>query len=628
MKASGKTDHARLLHEAGDHEGAERHYRTALARKPGDAEMLRLLGLVLHQTGRGAEALEFITRAHHIRPNDWTVLDLLGVVLKAQGRLDEAITVLNRAVSLEPAAFGPRFNLGNALHAAGRTDDAVTCYRRAIRAEPAQAGAWNNLGDAHMARQVSLDAVPCYRAAVRLQPRVAEYQFNLAQALHQAGDKTAAAAHHAIAAGLAPGNVVMAHHLGHARKRLADHDGAAEAFANALRLQPGDPGMMNDLGSILQMIGQFDEAERLLREVVRLLPDDPLVLTNLGQLLADLGQLDEAEAWHREALRIRPGNAAASFNLALALLMQGRWREGFATYSDRWQALGVVPRFPQPPWAGQPAEGKTLLIHDDQGLGDFIQFCRLVPLAAQRAQVMLQVPIPLRRILRSLSGAHGEYRPEDHSQVPAFDFQSPIMDLPHALGMSADTILPAPYLAADAELAAHWRKRLAGLPGLRVGLVWAGNPDYATDRGRSLPFAALAPLERLNGVSFVSLQKGGAARTQRQPGELAKLTLHDWTGELTDFADTAALIAGLDLVISVDTSVAHLAGAIGAPVWLLNRFDTDWRWLHQGTDTMWYPSMRIFRQLTPRDWGPVLAEVAAALEAERDAAAPAFSTRG
>ncbi len=259
---------------------------------------------------------------------------------------------------------------------------------------------------------------------------------------------------------------------------------------------------------------------------------------------------------------------------------------------------------------------RTILLHAEQGYGDTLQFCRYVPLVAQRARVVLGVPTALRRLMASLPGDKLIVTEDD--ALPPFDLHCPLLSLPLAFGTTLATI-PAtiPYLRADRLLTARWRKRLTALPGLKVGLVWAGESSQAMadaqarDRRRSIPLARLARLGDVPRVSLVSLQKGAAATQAREPP--AGLTIHDWTDELTDFADTAALVAGLDLVISVDTAVAHLAGALGKPVWVLNRADACWRWLRDRSDSPWYPTVRLFRQPTHGDWDPVITEVAAAL---------------
>jgi hypothetical protein len=258
----------------------------------------------------------------------------------------------------------------------------------------------------------------------------------------------------------------------------------------------------------------------------------------------------------------------------------------------------------------------VLLLHAEQGLGDTLQFCRYAPLAAARARVVLEVQAPLARLLSSLPGvsqviARGE-------ALPAFDAQAPLLSLPRAFGTTIETV-PArvPYLAADPDQAAAWGRRLAALPGLKVGLCWAGEPRAgfpelaAIDARRSISLAALAPLAKVAGVSFVSLQKGAPAAQAADPPP--PMALFDYTAELADFADTAALVENLDLVISVDTSVAHLAGAMARPVWLLNRFDTCWRWLLDRQDSPWYPTLRLFRQTTPGDWTSVIADLRQAL---------------
>ena len=611
-------DLARDRHEAGELAEAEMLYRAALARRGDDPEALRLLALLLHETGRDTEARPLIERAAALRPADSGTLDLLGVVLRACGEAEAAVAALRRAAELGDGEFAPFFNLGNALHALERDDEAMAAYRAALRLAPERAQIWNNLGDVHFAREAAGEAVLCYRAATRLDPAAGQFHFNLAQAHRLADDKLAAAAAYDRAAALAPDNVVIRHHQGQLHKQLGNLDAAVLAFAAAVRAQPEEAGLKNDLAGVLQNLGRFDEAEILLREVAAANPDAPAVLSNLGQLIADTGRLTEAEALYRRALEIAPDFPGARYNLCMSLLAQGRWGEGFADYDVRWQAIGWSPRFATPPWRGEGDLATRILVHEDQGLGDFVNLCRLVPAAAQRARILLQVPRPLRRLMQTMAGDFETVHPEDYTDRagPEYDYQCPMMDLPAALGL-ADEALTAgvPYLAADPALTAAWRARLAGLPGRKVGLVWAGNPDYPNDRARSLPFDVLLPLADVPGVTFISLQKGGADWTRRSPESSERLGLIDWSDEFGDFADTAALIAALDLLITVDTSVAHVAGAIGAPVWMLNRTDTDWRWGHEGASSAWYPTMRLFRQSVARQWRSVIDEVRAALSA-------------
>ena len=312
---------------------------------------------------------------------------------------------------------------------------------------------------------------------------------------------------------------------------------------------------------------------------------------------------DAAEAACRTALRLQPGCFEAACCLALIQLVHGRFDRGFLEFEARLKLAGAA----RPPargqaWTNQPVEGQRVLVYAEDGQGDTIQFSRYVPLLAARADVSFQVPAAL---LRLMSGLPGVSRIVD--RVPAdlaFDLHCPLMSLPQRMGPIEPIPCAVPYLTASPMEIESWRTRLAALPGLKVGLAWAGNPRYLYDLPRSIAPATLLPLTGIEGVTLVSLQKGESRHKTPEPWPLL-----DWTGELNDFASTAALIEALDLVISVDTAVAHLAGALGKPVWLLNRYDTDWRWLLDGPDSPWYPTMRVFRQPRLGDWAFVVEEV-------------------
>jgi hypothetical protein len=341
-----------------------------------------------------------------------------------------------------------------------------------------------------------------------------------------------------------------------------------------------------------------------------------------------LGRLDEAMQSFDRATDIRPDLAEAWWDKAATHLLLGDFEAGWRLFEWRWQVPGPngldrVVRFAEPLWTGrEPLEGKTIVLYAEQGLGDTIQFVRYAELVAARgARVLLAVPKPLMRLVSALDGV--DQVVDGESAAPAIDYQCPMLSLPLAFGTTLATV-PArvPYLNADREESAAWRQRLPRVPGgLRIGLVWAGghrpeNPHMtAMDARRSLPLARLAPLAQ-PGVEFVSLQKGERAEAELRAlaaeGGFARRIL-DVGAELGDFATTAALIDNLDLVISVDTAVAHLAGAMGKPVWLLNRADTDWRWMLGREDSPWYPTMRIFRQTVSGDWGSVIAAVREAL---------------
>jgi hypothetical protein len=297
--------------------------------------------------------------------------------------------------------------------------------------------------------------------------------------------------------------------------------------------------------------------------------------------------------------------------------LAGRFEEGWKEFEWRWKKKAFSGRnFSAPLWRGEAIGDRTILLHAEQGLGDTLQFCRYALLIACSARIILEVQAPLVRLLSRLPGVMQIVARDDN--LPPFDLHCPLMSLPHLFGTTLDTIPAAtPYLSADPALAANWQERLAGLDGLRIGLVWAGGQRLdpaaaAVDRRRSTALKALAPLGEVSGVRFVSLQKDGPAAQAADPPH--DLMLHDFTTDLHDFEDTAALIVNLDLVISVDTAVAHLAGALGKPVWLLNRFDTDWRWLLNRDDSPWYPTLRQFRQPRPGDWNGAVCAARDALQ--------------
>ena len=402
---------------------------------------------------------------------------------------------------------------------------------------------------------------------------------------------------------------------------MGQYRAAVAEYRVLLAAHPRDGQLGYALGRALVQTGAPGEGEALLRATAAAMPAHAEAQAWWGMALMALRRQAEALGPLGAALRLRPAEKLWHMARAEALLALGRWEEGWAEHAWRWQ--GVSPgrlRVPAAPlvrpdpgaWAG-----RTVLLYAEQGHGDTLQCLRYVSMAvASGARVVLEVQPALVRLARGMAGvaviAAGE-------AVPEHDLAVPMFHLPWAFGTTVEAVPPGgPYLSADPGLAVRWRGRLAGLPGLKVGLVWAGEPRpedpaaLATDRRRSMPLAALAPLGAVAGVSFVSVQTGVAGRQAVPPG----LVLHDWTAELGDFSETAGLMTGLDLVVSVDTAPAHLAGALGREVWLLNRFDTCWRWLLDRQDSPWYPTLRQFRQAWPGDWEGVVSRVAAAL-AER-----------
>ncbi|MGE5468875.1 MAG: tetratricopeptide repeat protein [Ignavibacteria bacterium] len=386
-------------------------------------------------------------------------------------------------------------------------------------------------------------------------------------------------------------------------------DEAEASHRRAVELLPDQPRVQLNLGANLAQRKRFAEAEAAYREALRLDPDSPAAWSNLGVLYACMKREAEAERCHRRALEIDPAYANARFNLAYLLLRQGRYKEGWADLEARdWYAV-LAERIPAPRWRGEDLAGKSLLITFEAGHGDMIQFCRYAPLAkgCGAARVDLICHPPLKPLFATLAGVDRLIGYDEPLPSEPYDFWTPPLSLPHYFGTRLDSIPAAlPYLSADPLRAAHWEEALPR-EGLRVGLVWKGSRGFENDADRSLPsLDVLAPLGAVPGVSFVSLQKGAGEDEAAAPPP--GLRLSNLGPQMADFADTAAIVAALDLVISVDTAVAHLAGALAKPCWLmLPDYKTDWRWLADRNNSPWYPEvMRLYRQETAGDWTPVI----------------------
>jgi tetratricopeptide (TPR) repeat protein len=537
----------------------------------------------------GEAALKAALAADPMHARAWHRLAVL-----AQGRGDHAVAAgfFRRTLALEPNAAEARNNLGVSLGALGRRDEAIACYRRALALRPDYAKACLNLGAALMDTDALDEAAEYLGRAAALDPKLPEAPYN----------------------------------LGNLAEKRGDDAGAAENFRRAAVLRPGFYEAHNNLGAVLLKAENAEAACESFARAVALKPENAEAHHNLANALADLGDYREALAACRRATALDPSHAQANFAEAMLLLIQGQLREGFEKYEWRWKLGTLVPRqFPVPLWNGEDLAGRTILLHGEQGLGDTIQGLRYVPLVAARgARVVLEVPPPLRRLAASLPGA-AELVTAGQA-LPRFDLSCPMLSLPRAFATTLETI-PAdvPYLSPPSEAMAPWRARLAG-PGLKIGIAWAGSPLHRSDARRSIDVETLAPLLHVEGVRWFSLQVGErAADLARLPAGLVT----DLAPQLTDFAETAAAIANLDLIITVDTAVAHVAGALGRPCWVMLRFRSDWRWLIEREDSPWYPTLRLFRQRAPGDWNEVLARVRTVLEqpAGRETRGARFTNR-
>jgi tetratricopeptide (TPR) repeat protein len=582
---------------------------------PGGVDLDRIyVEAIAHErAGRVAEALAGFEKAAALAPNLPQAHYNLGVAYTNHGRGDDALRAFQRAVSLAPGFAEAHANLGAALTEQGRLEEAVAALRKSISLAPGNPTVHNNLGAALKRQGRLAEAEAAYRAALGLSPGYAEALCNLGGVLRELGQLEAAAAYCRQAIAQAPGLAKAHNTLGVVLQDQGEAEAAIAAFRRAIALAPREPDAYVNLGDALAARGEHGQAVILCRQAAELAPHSADAWNNLGSALFAARELREAIGCFRRAIALRPERAEGHFHLGMALLAAGEMAEGWREYEWRWRTplmFAARRSFAQPAWDG--TAGGTLLIHAEQGFGDTLQFCRYAPLAAARGvKVIMEVQAPLVRLLRSLQGVDAVIARGD--ALPNFDFHVHMLSLPHIFGTVLETIPAAtPYLFADPGDIGAMRGRLAAQKNrLRVGLAWAGNsyanlPEMAAvDRRRSLAPEHLGPLLDIREIDFISLQKAGKAP--------AGFGLTDFMDDMRDFADTAALVRTLDLVISVDTSVAHLAGALGKPVWLLNRYDAEWRWLDGRTDSPWYPGMRIFRQAAPGDWDGVLAEVAGAL---------------
>jgi tetratricopeptide (TPR) repeat protein len=562
------------------------------------------LGNVLRALGRAAEAEAAYRGALRLQPNVPDFHHHLGLALKDQGRATEAEASFRQAIRLRRDFVPARIDLCNLLVETARSVEAEACVRAALKVAPGNLGAVNTLGLALASQGKHEAALACFEQVIAGAPHNANALVNRANSLAilERHEETVAAYRAALAATPDASDL----RLGLARALLAlERGAAAEEILQAERAaRPDDTQVLALLGRALAFQDRIEAALEVFRHAARLEPAAAATWEGIGLALRDLGRWPEALAPFAQAARLAPEDAGIRANYGYALMANGAFAEAWPHFEWRVRKPGNA-RLREPAWDGQQTD-RVVLIHAEQGLGDTLQFVRFVPEAARRARIVLGCPASLNALLHCLPGVVGIVSGEP---VPAYDYHCPLMSLPRLFGTQPEQFdALVPYIHADAAKVAVWRDRLAGLSAPRVGLVWAGNPKYPVDRRRSLPSAQLGPLLAVPGFSWVSLQMGEA-----RVGLPA--CVFDAAPFLADFTDTAACVAALDLVISVDTSVAHLAGAMGKPVWLLNRADTDWRWLLDRADSPWYPTMRIFRQPSPGDWRRVIEDVAAALPA-------------
>jgi tetratricopeptide (TPR) repeat protein len=547
---------------------------------------------------RFGDALASYDRAISLRPDNANALSNRGNALDKLGRREEALASYNAALNLQPHHVETLYNRGVILHKLGRFDEALASYDGALALRPEYPEALAGRGATLHDQKQFDEALASYDRAIALHPDYAEALVNRGAMLHELGRGDEA--------------------LKSFERALASEPDNAEALTNrgvALHdlARTGEAAMPDNGGVSLHKLRRLEEALASHDAALASRPDYPEALANRGAVLYDLKRFDEALASYNRAIALRPDYADAHFLRGLASLVSGDFERGWIEYEWRHTAPSARNKardFPQPLWLGEDdIAGKTILLHSEQGFGDTIQFCRYVPLvAARHARVVMEVEEPLCELMTGLAGTTQIIANGD--PLPDFDFQCPLPSLPLAFKTRLETIpSSARYLQVPKQALEYWGALLGTKRSLRIGLAWAGNPKHVRDKERSMRLRNLLPLLDID-ATFVSLQKDVRAGDEET---LASCNLLRLGEELEDYSDTAALISQLDLVISVDTSVAHLAGALGKPVWILLTHAPDWRWLLNRDDSPWYPSARLFRQHETREWGSVTMRVREAL---------------
>ncbi|AOJ43514.1 glycosyltransferase 9 family protein [Burkholderia lata] len=624
------------------------HFAAALRTTPDDVQTLVRRGNTLLGLRRHDDALASFDRALAVSP---LVLDALcnrGSALRALSRFDEALDTYDRALMVDPRSFESWFNRGLVLRELQRPADALQCFERANAIRPGMAAIMAERGRTLIDLDRPGEALDAFNEAIAADPARIDVLYNSAVALERLGRADEALARCERVLGFDPDHVRAHASRGNALLQLKRHDDALAAYARALALDPHSAQTLCNRGtalrylkryddalasydaalacdarfaeawtnrsSVLQDLHRYDEAMASLDRALALRPDHATNWLNRGNLHFETARTDDALAAYDRAIALQPDYAEAHFARASLYLIEGDFARGWPEYEWRLRDAQLARHyrpFTQPAWQGDtPLDGRTVLIHAEQGFGDTLQFCRYVPLVAERgARVVFEVQPQLRALMASLSGtAHVIARGEP---LPAFDCQAPLLSLPHAFRTEEATIPQSgAYLHADPQRTRQWDALLGERRRPRIGIAWAGNPEHRNDHNRSIDFSRLAPLFDLD-VDWISLQKPVRERDAALLAAAPVLRVDD---ELGDFADTAALIGALDLVIAVDSAVAHLAGALGHAVWVLLPDPAEWRWMRTRGDSPWYPSARLFRQAVPGDWTGAIDAVRAAIE--------------
>jgi len=591
---------------------AEAYYRRALAIAPNFAEAHYNLSNLLRHQGKKVEMLARLRDAVRLKPTLVVALNNLGNALGEIGDFAESVVCYREACRLQPQRAEGFANLGNALLQIGEPEQAAHCFQRAIQLRPDDFEGYYNLANALRKLDRRPEAILLYQQALRLKPDATAPLNNLATALieEKRFDEARACLEQVLQ--IDPDSIEARTNFGAWHQRQKNLKQAQDYYQQVVDRRPDLFIGHFNLGNVLGEQGFFSASETHLRTAVQIKPDSIDANYFLGVALKEQGKLAESLEWQDKVLRLDPEHKDAHFYRGMVWLQMGDFERGWPEYEWRWAQEDAVPRhFPQPLWDGSPLAGKTLLLHAEQGYGDVLQFCRYVPLVKQHpatkdSQIIFEAPERLVPLVSTVGGY--DRIVEQEAGLPSFDIQCPLMTLPKIFGTTlANVPNKVPYLSADKKLVSQWKKELRKTKGFKIGITWQGNPDFKGDRYRSFPLSCFRALAALPGVQLISLQSGPG--TEQTPEFLEQFCLLELGPRLDKnvggFMDTAAVMRNLDLVICPNTAAAHLAGALGVPVWIPLSTVPEWRFLMDRDDSPWYPTMRVFRQREQDNWTEV-----------------------
>ena len=584
-------------------------YKQALKIKPDYAEAYYNMSVALNDKGDPEAAIDSYKQALKIKPDYAEAYNNMGVAMNDKGDPEAAIDSYKQALKIKPDYAEAYNNIGNVLKDQGDLEAAIDSYKQVLKIKPDYAEAYNNMGVAMNDKGDPEAAIDSYKQALKIKPDYAEAYNNMGVAMNDKGDPEAAIESYKQALMIKPDYAEAYNNIGIVLKDQGDLEAAIESYKQALKIKPDYAEAYNNIGIVLKDQGDLEAAIESYKQAINIKPDYADAYSNIGNVLKDQGDLEAAIDSYKQAININPDYAEAYYNLSLLHLLRGNLDEGFKYYEWRLkiQKPTAAPVRTNLIWDGeQSLSGKHFVVYEEQGLGDIIQFCRYLPVLEQKgANVTFKVKSNLHALLQTMDSktSLNTRLPEENK----IDFELPMMSLPLALKTTVETI-PAqiPYLYADDQRKKRWNEKLGNKTVTRIGLVWSGSTLHKNDHNRSLLLNQLTSLLVLP-VEFHSLQKEVREIDIKTLTDFPKINQHQ--DDLLDFSDTAALIDEMDLVISVDTVVAHLSGAMGKKTFILLPYSPDFRWMLDRADSPWYPTATLFRQPSVGDWDSVISEI-------------------